>query len=119
MPILHQKVRNVPVADVQADEIWTFCKKKESHKFPFEAHDDAIGDAWCLIGIERRSKLALAFDVGGKRDNVATNAFMKKLAVATSSDYHFQLTTDAMPRYSNAVYRHFGERVSYGQVIKP
>lgn len=38
--LLESRIRNVKVADVQADEIWTFVGKKEAHKRPSEAHDD-------------------------------------------------------------------------------
>jgi hypothetical protein len=43
-------------------KIWTFVGKKEGHK----GHGDTpyVGDAWCFIGIERNSKLILAFEVG-------------------------------------------------------
>lgn len=32
---------NVPAKDVQADEIWGFVQKKESHKYPWEANDNS------------------------------------------------------------------------------
>ncbi len=35
--LLRTRVRNVPVTDVQADEIWGFVQKKEGHKNPLEA----------------------------------------------------------------------------------
>ena len=38
------KLVNIPVKDVQCDEIWGYVYKEESHKFPFEAHDNSIGD---------------------------------------------------------------------------
>ena len=43
--LLENRVRNVPVKDVQCDEIWTFVQKKEGHKRPAEAHDTDKGGA--------------------------------------------------------------------------
>ena len=41
--LLATKIRNVPVADVQADEIWGFVGKKEGHKNPFGGDDMYLG----------------------------------------------------------------------------
>ena len=50
-------VVNVPVEDVQCDEIRGYVFKKEAHKLPMEAHNNSIGDAYTSVGIERNSKL--------------------------------------------------------------
>src|SRR5207249_6010202 len=110
-------IRNVPVRDVQADELWGFCFKKEGHKNPFEGDNEYMGDAWVFIGIERHTKLILAYELG-KRTETSTNRFMAKLAAATSPDTPFQLTTDGLATYPSAVYKHLGERVDYAQYIK-
>src|ERR1022692_826378 len=51
--LLGKLMVNVPVRDVQCDEIWASVSKKEAHKLPEEAHDDSIGDAYCFVAIER------------------------------------------------------------------
>jgi lambda repressor-like predicted transcriptional regulator len=76
--LLAARIRNVPVRDVQADEIWCFVGKKEGHKNPFEGDDMYLGDAWTFIGIERHTKLILAWELG-KRTETSTNRFMAKL----------------------------------------
>ena len=115
--LLSTVVRNVPVQDVQADEIWGFVGKKEGHKNPFMGDDMYVGDAWCFIGIERHTKLVLTFELG-KRTETSTNRFMEKLALATHPDQQFQLTTDGLATYPSAVYKALGDRVSYAQYIK-
>jgi transposase-like protein/IS1 family transposase len=115
--LLDAKIQNVPLSDVQADEIWGFVKKKEGHKNPFEGDDMYIGDAWCFIGIERHSKLVLCFELG-KRTETSAGRFMEKLANATHPAQRFQLTTDGLPAYPYAVGRHLGDRVDYAQLIK-
>src|SRR5205809_7086370 len=55
--LLSARIRNILVKDVQADEIWTFCKKKEGIRFPHEANTPDIGDAFSFIDIEYIMKL--------------------------------------------------------------
>src|ERR1022692_3470628 len=38
--VMGRLIVNVPVKDVQADEIWGYVGKKEAHKLPFEKDDD-------------------------------------------------------------------------------
>lgn len=115
--MLARNVRSVPVQDVQCDEIWSYVGKKEGHKNPFKGDDMYVGDAWCFIAIERHSKLVLAFELG-KRTEGSTNRFMAKLAIATSVEEVFQLSTDGSPAYPSAVYRNLGNRVDYAKVVK-
>ena len=55
--VLSRVVRNVEVADVQCDEIWSFvgCKEKTKKKRGYDAAD--IGDCWTFIAVERNTKL--------------------------------------------------------------
>src|SRR5690349_17410861 len=76
-----------------------------------------VGDAWWFIGIERHTKLVIAWELG-KRTEGSTDRFMKKLATATNADVRSQLTTDGLGRYPTAVYRNVGDRVDYAQLIK-
>jgi hypothetical protein len=58
--IMGKLIVNVPVSDVQCDEIWGFVGKKEAHKMPAEANDESIGDAYCFVAVERNTKLVLS-----------------------------------------------------------
>jgi transposase-like protein/IS1 family transposase len=113
--LLDRKIRNVPVKDVQADEIWGFVGKKESHK----RHGDGpyTGDAWCFIGIERHSKLVLCFELG-KRTTTSATRFIRKLATATDAEQRYQLTTDGLNAYPYPIGTILGDRVDYAQLIK-
>lgn len=114
--LLSNKVRNVPVRDVQCDEIWGFIQKKEAHKWPEEARRRDIGDAYTFVGIERHSKLVLAFQLG-RRDSSTTHAFVEKLRAATS-EHQFQITTDGFPAYIDAIETRISDRVEFAQLIK-
>jgi IS1 family transposase len=77
--------------------------------------DPFVGDAYTFVGIERNTKLVLAWHLGG-RDVQSTEAFTEKLDHATSG--HFQLTTDGFQLYPQAVSYSLGVRVDYAQLIK-
>ncbi len=113
--MLAAKVRNVPVTDVQCDEVWTFVGKKESHKEHGDKYN--VGDAWCFIAIERNTKMVLAFQLG-KRTVSSPTHFMGKLSVATDPEQRFQLTTDGLNAYPYAVAEMLGDRVDYAQLVK-
>jgi len=114
--VMGRYVRNVKVADIQADEIWGFIQKKEAHKWPHEAHDNTIGDAYTFVAIERDSKLVLNFALG-RRDTATTQIFIEGLrdAVAPGS---FQITTDGFGPYVPAIDDTLGDRVDFAQLIK-
>ena len=89
--LLEDRMKAVPVKDMQVDEVWgyVFCKEKtRTRKYADEAE---IGDAYCFIGMERTTKLILAWHMG-RRTTEDTHLFAHKLAGATSGQ--FQVTTD-------------------------
>ena len=52
--VMGRLIVNVPVTDVQCDEIWGYIRKKEGHKTPEEVATDAtIGDAYTFVAIEK------------------------------------------------------------------
>lgn len=114
--LLNRLVRNVPVEDVQADELWCFVGMKEKTKHKLKKTDADLGDAYTFVGIERTSKLALGFHMG-RRTSEDANIFMAKMDAATSG--HFQISTDGFNAYPDAVSQHLGGRVDFGQLIKP
>jgi IS1 family transposase len=114
--IMGRTIVNVPVQDVQCDEIWGFVQKKESHKWPWESDDNSIGDAYCFVAIERNSKLILNFALG-RRDQKTTDAFIEGLRQATARQ-RFQITTDGFQPYKSAVTTTLSDRVDFGMLIK-
>ncbi|MFN2493253.1 MAG: IS1 family transposase [Pyrinomonadaceae bacterium] len=112
---MKQRIKNVSVKDVEADEIWGFCKMKKMTKLHKEINDPKVGDAYTFVGIERNTKLILAWHLGD-RDVPNTEAFTEKLSRATSG--YFQLTTDGMNAYPDAVSYSLGTRVDFAQLIK-
>jgi transposase-like protein/IS1 family transposase len=113
--LMNQRVKGVAVKDVEADEIWGFVGMKKMTKLHKEVTDPKVGDAYTFVGIERNTKLVLAWHLGD-RDTVNTEAFTEKLDRATSG--RFQLTTDGLATYPDAISYSLGTRVDYGQLIK-
>jgi transposase-like protein/IS1 family transposase len=113
--LMISRIQNLTVQDVEADEIWGFVGKKEGHK----SDDDGaeVGAAYCFIGMERTSKLVLAWHLG-KRTAKSTDAFIGKLAYATAPFNRFQLTTDGFSPYVSAVKMLLRDRVDFAQLIK-
>jgi hypothetical protein len=71
------------VKDVQADEIWGFVQKKERHQRPEEARDETIGDTYCFVALERRTKLVLNYALG-RRNMATTDIFIEGLRQAAA-----------------------------------
>ncbi len=113
--LLAEQVRNVPVKDVQADEVWTFIHCKEGTKKRRTVACAEAGDAYCFIGMERHCKLVLAFHLG-RRDSWDTHDFMGKLKLAAAGQ--FQLSTDGFNAYPDAVEYHLGARADYAMLVK-
>ena len=79
--VMGRLIVNVPVKDVQADEIWGYVTKKEAHKLPSEKDDDSKGDAYCYVAMERHSKLVLNFALG-RRNQATTDIFIEEIGRA-------------------------------------
>jgi IS1 family transposase len=112
--LMQSKLQGLSVKDVEVDEIWGYVGKKEGHK----SDDDGpeLGDAYCFIGMERTSKLVLAYHLG-KRTAKSTDTFIGKLAYATSKE-RYQLTSDGFSPYVSAVKMLLRDRVDFAQLIK-
>ena len=114
--LMAELIRDVPVSEVQADEIWCFVEMKEkTKKRNGKGEDETIGDAYTFVAIERTTKLVLAFHLG-RRTNADTQIFTDKLDDATSG--HFQINTDGFVPYREAIVGTLGNRVDFAQIVK-
>ncbi|HWB82499.1 MAG TPA: hypothetical protein VG675_00020, partial [Bryobacteraceae bacterium] len=114
--LMGRLIVNVPVKDVQVDEIWGFIQKKEAHKAPHEARDNSIGDAYTFVAIERNTKLVLNFALG-RRDTATTQIFIEGVRTATAAQ-PYQVSTDGFGPYVPAIDDTLGDRVDFAQLIK-
>ncbi len=112
--IMADKIRNVQVRDVEADEVWSFIGKKE--KRVRSTDDQNLGDCYTFVAIERHSKLVLNIAVG-KRNQRTTDVFVEGIRHATAHG-HFQMTTDGFAPYRSAISTTLHDRCDFAQLIK-
>ena len=55
----NEYMRNLDLYDLQLDEIWTFCGKKQGRVTREEAANTAIGDQYLFYALDRKTKLIL------------------------------------------------------------
>jgi IS1 family transposase/transposase-like protein len=114
--LMGRMIVNVPVKQVQCDEIWGYVGKKEKNKTVEEKNNDALGDAYCFVAIERHTKLILNFALG-RRNQLTTDVFIEGLRHATAPK-PFQLTTDGFTPYLSAIDNTLSDRVDYAVLVK-
>jgi transposase-like protein/IS1 family transposase len=111
--LLGRLIVNVPVRDVQCDEMWGFIQKKE--KMVTEDDDPNYGDAYCFVAMETNTKLVLNFALG-KRNQTTTDVFIEGLRHATKGN--FQITTDGFMPYRSAIPNTLADRASFATLVK-
>jgi IS1 family transposase len=89
--------------------------KAGTQRFRCRMYDSCMGDAFCFVGIERESKLIVAWHLG-KRSHDDTVQFARKLRHATRG--RFQLTTDGFAAYRQVMPQTFGDEIDFMQLIK-
>ena len=108
-------VRNVKAAQVQCDEIWSFCYAKDKNVATAKAAPEGAGDVWTWTAIDRDHKMILSFEVGDRSGATAIE-FMDDLRARLAN--RVQLTTDGHKAYLEAVEGAFGGDVDYAMLIK-
>ncbi len=113
LELMDSRMRDLHCQHIQSDEIWTFVGKKQRQVRKDDSEE--LGDAWVFVAIDAETKLIPAFTVG-KRSAATTNAFVGDLAHRLAN--RVQLTTDGFRFYIDAVEKHFGADVDFGQIVK-
>lgn len=104
-------LRNLDVARVEADEIWSFVGAKEKTKT-----NPNQGDLWTFTAMDADTKLMFSWFVGGRTIENFTG-FMQD--VASRLAHRVQLSTDGHHSYPTAVERAFGwNGVDYATITK-
>ena len=109
-------VRGVPAQVVQCDEIWAFLYAKRKNVEYAVAAPEEAGDVWTWTAIDSDSKLLISWLVSNSRDGESALEIMDDLRARTEG--RFQLTTDGLNAYPEAVEGAFGGDVDFAQLIK-
>lgn len=111
------RIKDVPVDDVQIDEIWTFIGMKQKHANLRNLSGPGVGDCWTYTAVERNTKLILAVHVG-ERNQRHTDRFLDKLNRAVDTSRHPQVSSDGWGGYQYGAPFALGSKISFGQLIK-
>jgi len=107
--------RKVKAAQVQCDEIWSFCYPKDKNVAASKATSEGAGDVWTRTAIDLDSKMILSYEIGDRSARTARE-FMFDLAGRLAT--RVQLTTDGYGAYLKAVGDAFGADVDYAMLVK-
>jgi transposase-like protein/IS1 family transposase len=112
-------VKNVKVADVQADEIWAFIGMKQKTANEYGIGDDKkLGSAYTFTAIESHSKLIIAWHLGRRTEQDALIFLEKIYQAIDGATNRFQMSTDGFKGYDHTVNEVLGTKADYGQIIK-
>jgi IS1 family transposase len=109
-----ERVKNVRVRRLEADEIWNFCGAKSKNVTP-EQKAQGWGDVWTWVGLDADTKLCLSYLVGGRDADWAMD-FMLDCAARIKG--RVQVTTDGHKAYLEAVETAFGAGCDYAMLQK-
>ncbi len=111
-----ENVREVHAQRVQCDEIWAYLYAKRKNVPRATAAPREAGDVWTWTAIDADSKLMISWVVSSARDGISAIELMDDLRERTTD--RFQLTTDGLAAYPEAVEGAFGGNIDYAQLIK-
>jgi IS1 family transposase len=106
-------MRNLNVAVLQVDELWSFVGKKQAHKLPGDPME--FGDCYTFTAIDAFGKAIVSYETG-RRDAASAAAIVADLRARVVN--RPQVTSDGFPAYAVAVERAFGGDVDFGIAIK-
>ncbi len=109
--LLDAKIRNVRPHLVQADELHWFvgCQEK---RMRFDAPKE-WGSVWTWLALDSESKLIISHYIG-QRDADSAWHFMRDLRLRTEGI--FELTSDGLRAYVDAVDAHFATSIHFAQL---
>ena len=111
--LMDSTMRNLHIAHLQLDEIWTYVMKKRAHVRKGDSPE--VGDQWVFVAIDADTKLIPCFHIG-KRHIEDTRTFLWDLYGRIEG--RTQLTTDGLHHYRAAVPDTFGLDVDFAQLVK-
>ena len=114
--LMDTHLRNLRCPVVEADEIWTFVRKKQRRLSTVEQLDREVGDQYAFVAFDPRSKLIIAHTVG-KRDAGTTTTLLEQIQSRVPG--RIQFFTDGYQEYIRAIDGLYGQQIDYAQVIKP
>jgi IS1 family transposase len=111
--LLDAKLRGLKPHFVQADELYSYVGARDKHKK--KDSPDEWGSVWGWLAMDSDSKLIITHHIG-KRDAEGAWELMRDLRARTEGV--FQLTSDGLKHYVDAVDAHFATSIHFAQLVK-
>ncbi len=99
--------RQLPVAECQLDELWSFVHTKEQNLHAAKLFCETYGDAWVWVAFAPIWRLVLAFVVG-KRTQASANLLLERVVHVTDAQVPF-FTSDQLAEYRTALLHTYGQ----------
>ncbi|MCU1427434.1 MAG: transposase [Actinomycetia bacterium] len=110
-------LRDLDIARVEADEIWSFCYAKQKN-VPEDFRDtEGYGDVWTWVAIDADTKLVPSWLVG-ERTMDDCFVFLNDLRSRIKVGNRVQLTSDGFRAYPPVVDALWRNGIDYGIVVK-
>ena len=106
-------VRDLPVRQIEVDEIWTYIHTKQRHLGPGASADH--GDIYLYLAEDVVSRAIIVAELG-KRNSATTERFISELRSRILGRPH--ITSDGHKPYLAAIRKAFGTDVDYAQIDK-
>ena len=106
-----EHLKGLECKDLQIDEIWAFCRKKQGRLCAVESFNTEIGDEYLFCAVGRDSNLVPAWAIG-KRNGETAVKFLSKLKQSLNG-VKPDINSDAFAPYISAMEAVFGRNVDY------
>ena len=110
-----EHVRGVRSARIQCDEIWSFVYAKAKNVPHAKRAPEGAGDNWVWTALDADSKLLVSYLLA-PRNGLSAMYLMDDLRERVEG--RFQLTTDGLRAYLEAVEGAFGPEIDYAMLVK-
>ena len=110
-----EHVRGVLSARIQCDEIWSFVYAKAKNVPHAKRAPEGAGDNWVWTALDADSKLLVSYLLA-PRNTLSAMYLMDDLRERVEG--RFQLTTDGLRAYLEAVEGAFGPEIDYAMLVK-
>jgi IS1 family transposase len=108
-------VRGLKTAQLQCDEIWSFCYAKKVNVAKVKGQPEFAGDIWTFTALDRASKMIVSW-VASERSHDSAVRLLDDASDRITGN--LQISTDGFRGYERAVEKTFANRASYGQIVK-
>ena len=114
--LMAEHMRGVDCPNLELDELWTFCQKKERRLSPVEKLNPDLGDQYLFFAIDRETKIIPAWTLG-KRTLPTAIKFLGRLKGSLNGTRP-QISTDEWRGYEDAIEQVFGADVDFATLHK-